>query len=96
MNNVWQATEARANFATLLDRAATEPQVVRRSGEEYVVLRRVDYEASVPTLKEFLLGGGLRPSLPIADETIDRIFQRDSESSVMTPRDVHMDSNAPS
>jgi len=30
MNKVWQATEARANFATLLDDAKASPQVVRR------------------------------------------------------------------
>src|SRR3546814_17991891 len=43
----WQASEARNNFPELMKRAlAGAPQVVRhRSGQEVVVVSRVDYEA---------------------------------------------------
>jgi len=89
MNKVWQATEARANFATLLDAAEKAPQVVRRSGEEFVVLRRREYEASKPTLKDFLLNGGLRPSGPVSDADVDEMFGR-TTGAVMAPRDVDL------
>jgi len=54
---VWQATEARARLPAVMEAALSgKPQVIRkRTGEEVVVLSRMDYERMKPTLKEYLL-----------------------------------------
>ena len=55
--NVWQATEARAQLPAVMEAALSgKPQVIRkRTGEEVVVLSRADYERMKPTLKDYLL-----------------------------------------
>jgi prevent-host-death family protein len=54
---VWQATEARAQLPAVMEAALSgKPQVIRkRTGEEVVLLSRMDYERMKPTLKEYLL-----------------------------------------
>lgn len=54
---IWQASEARSNFAEMVDQALTgAPQVIRkRSGEEVVLLSRASFELMKPSLKDYLL-----------------------------------------
>src|SRR3546814_13513375 len=81
----WQASEARNNFPELMKRAlAGAPQVVRhRSGQEVVVVSRVDYEALRPTFKEYLLRGG-----PCADDDddLDAFIARNSSDGMSIER----------
>ena len=58
--DIWQSSEARANFAKLVDRAAAgSPQVIRhRGGAEVLMVSRATFENERPTLKEYLLRGG--------------------------------------
>ncbi|TXH35597.1 MAG: type II toxin-antitoxin system prevent-host-death family antitoxin [Rhodospirillaceae bacterium] len=60
----WQASEARNSFSDLMQRALNgETQIVRhRNGEEIVIMSRAAFEASRPTLKDYLLKGGPRNS----------------------------------
>lgn len=54
---VWQASDAQANFAAVMDGALSgTPQVIRRrSGEDVVVLSHADFERMWTTLKDYLL-----------------------------------------
>jgi prevent-host-death family protein len=71
----WQASEARNNFPELMKRALSgKAQIVRhRNGEEVVVLSRQDFEATRPTLREFLLKGGPRAA---GDNDLERIISK--------------------
>lgn len=53
----WQASEARAHFAEVVDDAlAGAPQIIRkRSGEEVVLVSRSSFELMKPSLKDYLL-----------------------------------------
>jgi len=61
---VWQASDARTNLPAVMDAALSgAPQVIRRrSGEEVVVVSRADYDRMRPSLKNFLLHGGVEDS----------------------------------
>ncbi|WP_374370731.1 type II toxin-antitoxin system Phd/YefM family antitoxin [Dongia sp.] len=54
---IWQASEARAHFAEVVEDALTgAPQVIRkRNGEEVVLLSRASFELMKPNLKDYLL-----------------------------------------
>jgi prevent-host-death family protein len=42
----WAATQAKAKFSEVLDKAETEgPQVVRRRKHEFVLMKKEDYDA---------------------------------------------------
>ena len=57
----WQASEARHRFPDVIAAAAKgEPQYVRRrDGLEVVVVSRAYFEQTLPTLKTYLLTGGV-------------------------------------
>jgi hypothetical protein len=56
----WQASEARSNFASVMEGALSGvPQVIRhRSGAEVVVVARAVFENERPSLKDYLLTRG--------------------------------------
>jgi prevent-host-death family protein len=61
----WQASEAQSNFSEVMKRALSgSPQTIREgTGEEVVVIAKTDYEALLPTLKDYLLHGGSSTAL---------------------------------
>jgi prevent-host-death family protein len=56
MSKVWSATDARANFADLLNEAAAGQiqQIERRDGAEFVLVSKRLFMASRPSLAEYL------------------------------------------
>jgi prevent-host-death family protein len=43
---IWAATQAKAKFSEVLDKAETEgPQVMRRRKHEFVLMKKEDYDA---------------------------------------------------
>lgn len=61
---VWNLSEAKNRLSEVLNRANVEgPQTIHRQREEFVLLRRADYEklaGTAPDFKDWLLNG---PSL---------------------------------
>jgi prevent-host-death family protein len=81
VGHYWQASEARNGFPELMRRALSgETQIVRhRNGEEVVVVSRASFEASRPTIKDYLLSGGPRSS---DDNDLDRIIAENRSDGV--------------
>jgi hypothetical protein len=74
-----------AGFVSLDEvEAEYTPQI--RSALDALDLAMALQNDAVPSLRDFLLDGGLQPSLPVADETIDRMFQRGGVP--LAPRNV--------
>jgi antitoxin Phd len=76
----WQMQEAKAKFADVVRRAATEgPQIVTHRGADAAVILSIDeyrrLEAKRPSFGEFLLGG---PKWD--EETIDQINDRSKDA----------------
>ncbi len=60
MRDVWSATDARANFATLLDAAQSGVQrIERRDGSEFVLVSKEIFAASRASLAEHLINSDL-------------------------------------
>lgn len=54
----WAATEAKAKFSEMLDKAESEgPQVVRRRKHEFVVISKAEFEVFSKRIRQTKTGG---------------------------------------
>lgn len=65
----WNLSEAKNKLSEVLRRAAEEgPQTIRRRGEDFLVISRVDYDGQMgrrPSFKDWLLDSAIElPPLP--------------------------------
>jgi len=71
----WQATQARAAFADIIEAAADgKPQLIRRrDGKEVVVVSRDYFEARKPNLRDYLLNAGYAEDHDEFDDALEAV-----------------------
>jgi prevent-host-death family protein len=88
----WQATKARGAFSEIVDSAVDGvPQLIRRrDGKEAVVVSRDYFEATKPSLRDYLLTAGYAGD---EDDEFDRAMRevRTGGLTVFSPRRVTFD-----
>jgi prevent-host-death family protein len=88
----WQATKARGAFSEIVDSAVDGvPQLIRRrDGKEAVVVSRDYFEATKPSLRDYLLTAGYAGD---EDDEFDRAMRevRTGGLTVFSPRPVTFD-----
>ena len=79
MSDNWQAAQARAHFAELVDAAAEgKPQFIRRrDGHEVVLVSRDHFDRTKMNLKDYLLSAGYAGDEPdVFDDAMQTVRSR--------------------